>query len=782
MAVAVAVAVAAVAGAAALLTSLAGDDPEPAAGAPANSLVLLDAASGEVRATFDVGGTPTSVAVGEGAAWVLNADDQTISRVDARSHAIRTFGSGGVPTDLAAGSGALWAGNGHRTGAQFVGPVMTSVARLDASSTAVRAVVSLPRARGYTSNLQQDHIAVASNAVWVVNPDASVSAIDPATNKLAAVVRGLRAGAVSVGDGQVWALGLDSSLVRIDPRRRAVQRRIRVAAGSLSAIAVGGGAVWAADPYEGTVWRVDPEPRLVQRTIDVGVGVSDVAYGLGGVWALNGLRGTLTRIDPRTNRVTATIAVGNTPRQVAVGAGGLWVTVAGSAGAPVPAARAASGASALPASTCGRLFGGADDSPERLIVSDMPMRGGSDVPTVQMSEAIAYVLRQRGFRAGRFTVGYQACDDSTAQTGIFDQQKCAANAKLYASTPAVIGVVGPYNSGCAVAQIPIANTADGGPLAMISPTNSDIGLTRATPITPEGLPARLYPSGKRNYVRVFPREDVHAEAVATFARDRADSPRRGAQRRRIWRDDGVSFRAGRAPARCRGRARAALAPRCAGIWPSGGHGRPRPPDAVFLSGLIDSNGGRLVKDLRRRLPHRTDLIGTDGFLPVARLFAAAGAAARGMYLSTSELPLGRLPREGKHFVTGFAATQGGRAVHPASVYAAQAADVLLDAIAASDGSRASVVAKLRSGKGDAGAARQLRVRRRRRCDPSADDGRPRAPRRRLDVRAEHRGRRRRPGDRARAAAGLRTRTCVKPATPEPAAAPGRPPRERGRGR
>ena len=77
-----------------------GDDEPPAApGRPAaNSLVLLDAETGRLKATFDVGGTPTSVAVGEGAAWVLNADDQTITRVDERTRAVKTFGSGGVPT------------------------------------------------------------------------------------------------------------------------------------------------------------------------------------------------------------------------------------------------------------------------------------------------------------------------------------------------------------------------------------------------------------------------------------------------------------------------------------------------------------------------------------------------------------------------------------------------------------------------------------------------------------------------------------------------------------
>jgi ABC-type branched-subunit amino acid transport system substrate-binding protein len=119
------------------------------------------------------------------------------------------------------------------------------------------------------------------------------------------------------------------------------------------------------------------------------------------------------------------------------------------------------------------------------------------------------------------------------------------------------------------------------------------------------------------------------------------------------------------------------------------------PDAVFLSGLLDSNGGQLVEDLRNGLPGATELIGNEGFLPIARLFAASDGAARGMYVSSSALPLEGLPREGRHFASRFAATQAGRPIEPESVYAAQAAEVLLDAIASSDGSRASVVAALR---------------------------------------------------------------------------------------
>ena len=131
------------------------------------------------------------------------------------------------------------------------------------------------------------------------------------------------------------------------------------------------------------------------------------------------------------------------------------MTVAGAAGAPVAAAGdAPRGGPALPAGTCGRVFYGGGGVPDRLIVSDMPLRGGGALPTLQMSEAIAHVLRQRRFRAGRLRIGYQSCDDSTAQAGNYDEAKCAANAKLYAQTAAVIGEIGPFNSGCAYGQIP----------------------------------------------------------------------------------------------------------------------------------------------------------------------------------------------------------------------------------------------------------------------------------------------------------------------------------------
>ena len=42
---------------------------------------------------------------------------------------------------------------------------------------------------------------------------------------------------------------------------------------------------------------------------------------------------------------------------------------------------------------------------------------------------------------------------------------------------AVVGVIGPYNSGCATLAMPAASSAPDGPLGVVSPSNNYVGLT-----------------------------------------------------------------------------------------------------------------------------------------------------------------------------------------------------------------------------------------------------------------------------------------------------------------
>ena len=124
---------------------------------------------------------------------------------------------------------------------------------------------------------------------------------------------------------------------------------------------------------------------------------------------------------------------------------------------------------ALPASSCGPIQFKGSGSPDYLIASDLPKQGGSRTQTVQMAKAIAYVLDQQNWKAGDFNIAYQDCDDSTAQLGKWDPDKCSANAHSYASNSKLLGVIGTFNSGCAAIEIPVLNQAPGGGLLLLSP-------------------------------------------------------------------------------------------------------------------------------------------------------------------------------------------------------------------------------------------------------------------------------------------------------------------------
>src|SRR5438067_13691993 len=107
-------------------------------------------------------------------------------------------------------------------------------------------------------------------------------------------------------------------------------------------------------------------------------------------------------------------------------------------------------AAALPASSCSDIYYEGSGKPQYLIASDLPLQGSGRTQTVQMTEAIKFILKQHDFKAGKYTVGYQSCDDATAQLGKWASEKCSANANAYANNKAVVGVIGTFNSGCAV--------------------------------------------------------------------------------------------------------------------------------------------------------------------------------------------------------------------------------------------------------------------------------------------------------------------------------------------
>ena len=332
--------------------------------------------------------------------------------------------------------------------------------------------------------------------------------------------------------------------------------------------------------------------------------------------------------------------------------------------------------------------------PRFVVVSTLPFQGVLKSETIQMSQAIRLVLEQAGYRAGPYTVGYQACDDSTTQAGASVDERCAANGRAFARTPSVIGVIGPLYSSCAASLLPVVNRMTHGALGVISPSNTYVGLTHAGAGAAPGDPARYYPSGRRDYVRVAVSDDAQGAANAMLAK------RLGARRVYVV-DDGSLYGTGLAAIFRRAAAASGLTLAGRRSWDPQAERYARlartieraDPDAVFLAGTLANNGARLVRDLRARLGRPVTLLGSEGMGPPAALVQRAGRAAEGVTLTKPDIPRAALAPAGRR-VNDAIRERTGKDSCCYTMHAAQAAEVLLAAIAGSDGTRASVTARL----------------------------------------------------------------------------------------
>jgi branched-chain amino acid transport system substrate-binding protein len=113
----------------------------------------------------------------------------------------------------------------------------------------------------------------------------------------------------------------------------------------------------------------------------------------------------------------------------------------------------------------------------------------------------------------------------------------------------------------------------------------------------------------------------------------------------------------------------------------------------------------LLRDLRAHLGRRPALITSDGFADFERL-RESGRAAQGMYVANYGIPNAELPPAGRRLLD--AAGRPEDDPDTSFAYGAQAAEILLDAIARSDGTRASVTRELRATRVEDGILGDIR--------------------------------------------------------------------------
>lgn len=329
------------------------------------------------------------------------------------------------------------------------------------------------------------------------------------------------------------------------------------------------------------------------------------------------------------------------------------------------------------------------------IVSDLPLQGSDRVQTTQMNEAIKFVLEQAGNKAGPHTIEFEEFDDATAAKGAWDEAKCAENARTYVETENLVGVIGTYNSGCAAIIVPILNEAS---VAMVSPANTYAGLTHEAPGTEAGEPDKYFPTGSRNYVRVVASDDNQGKVAAKYMSETlgvtkvfilddkelygkgvADAFEGFAAENNLevvghegWNKDDPNYRALMTKIKATG------------------------ADGIYIGGISTNNGGQLMKDKVAVVGDNeaVKVLVSDGFV-LSSLFEEAGPDnVNGAFGTAPTQPPENLTGEGAQFVADLQAKLGVDNLEVYTVYAAAAAQVFVEAIANSDGSREDVVAKV----------------------------------------------------------------------------------------
>jgi branched-chain amino acid transport system substrate-binding protein len=330
------------------------------------------------------------------------------------------------------------------------------------------------------------------------------------------------------------------------------------------------------------------------------------------------------------------------------------------------------------------------------VYSSLPLQGAQRPQTTDLVKGIQLALEQAGGKAGDFKVHYESLDDSTAQAGAWTPEATQANARKAAQDDSTAVYIGEFNSGASAVSIPILNEAG---VPQISPANTAVGLTSDEPGATPGEPEKYYPSQKRTYARIVPKDTIQGAALATLMKQDGctkvymtnDKEVYGAglaqniklaadaQGLNIVANDSIDKNAPNY------RSLAAKAATAAA-------------DCFMYSGITANNGVQLYKDFAAALP-KAKLYGPDGvaeagFYDPKEGGIPADVAAR-VKVTVATLSPDEYPPDGQEFFDTFRSKYDKPNPNPYAIYGYEAMRLALDAIGRSGtGSKEDIIKAL----------------------------------------------------------------------------------------
>jgi branched-chain amino acid transport system substrate-binding protein len=141
-----------------------------------------------------------------------------------------------------------------------------------------------------------------------------------------------------------------------------------------------------------------------------------------------------------------------------------------------------------------------------------PMQGAMIPEGTAMKRAVDLAVEHAGGMVAGHRIEVVNLDDASPVTGSWDGTVEAENAQKAIADPDAMAYLATYNSGAAKVSMPITNKAG---LAQVTVANTYPGLTK--PGNAPGEPGIYRPTGKVNYFRSFPSDDIQGAAAAKLA-------------------------------------------------------------------------------------------------------------------------------------------------------------------------------------------------------------------------------------------------------------------------
>jgi branched-chain amino acid transport system substrate-binding protein len=314
------------------------------------------------------------------------------------------------------------------------------------------------------------------------------------------------------------------------------------------------------------------------------------------------------------------------------------------------------------------------------IYSSLPLQGASTAQTDPLVNGIKLAISQAGGKAGQFTVNYQSLDDSTAQAGEWDPTQTAANARKVATDPKAVFYIGEFNSGASEVSIPILNQAG---IPQVSPANTYVGLTTNEPGSAPGEPQKYYPTGKRTYLRIVPRDTIQAAAgLETMKKD-------GCTKVAVA-NDKEAYGAGLAALlQLEKKFYGVTILSNTGIDPTAPNFRSyaatikgQGADCFFFAGIVSNGAVQLTKDVNAALP-KAKIFGADGVCTGSYTGAKQGGVPASIdpliQCTVATQKLTAYPG-GRDFLTAYKAAYGSSNPDPYAIYGYEVMKLGLDTI------------------------------------------------------------------------------------------------------